>query len=416
MGLLDAALLILLVRAVISNAWAAYAVRYLRREPLMDVDIHSDRRLVLILPVLAETELIASTITHLLSVIGERANVELWIVGTARERDERGENPTLSLARQTAGKHPQVKIFEDPRTFGWMAHQVNYALGDLLVSCEDTTKTWVFLVNIDGRISLSALRAIYHHINCGVPIVQQSAVFLGNYEALSPLMRGFALWQSRWTLIHELRRLVIYRRVRFALVHVVGHGLCISLSTLSRFQQLPEDTVTEDLHFGFYLAAHAEPIEHIPILEVADSPGTLSRALRQKYVWSFGPMQYPLYLMKLRRKFPITWPAVRARAIVLCIQGMISYVDWSLVSWILIALAIVSGKHVVAALVLAVYLADYLQCLLFFRRAGFVRAHSIVTELLATCAAILMHSAPANVALIDVVLGRRIVKHKTAHE
>jgi hypothetical protein len=95
---------------------------------------------------------------------------------------------------------------------------------------------------------------------------------------------------------------------------------------------------------------------------------------------------------------------------------MVSYIDWLVVSWLLIGLALATTSHVIAALVLIAYFGDMAQCLLFFRQAGYVRVGTFTVTMLSVIAASLCHSAPANIAAIDALLGRRVVKYKTAHE
>lgn len=413
MAFLDGILVFLLARALVALSWTAVAIRRLAGKPRTDECLEGDRRLVLMLPVLDEELVVRDAVRHLVEVTDGLGNIEVWVVGTARERGSRG-NPTLEAVTDLAA-HNRVRVVEDPRPSGWMAHQLNYVIGELSSSA-NTERTWLLFVNVDTRMSRVALLSFVHLINRDVDIIQQSALFLANYDSLGFLARGFAIWQSRWTIAHELRRFAMHRRWKFALVHVVGHGLCISLTKLLSYKRLPEDTVTEDLHFGFYLAAHGEDMVSLPVLSLGDSPTSVRAALRQKYVWSFGPMLYPRYLLLLKRKFPAAWREVRVRGIILCAQGVVSFASWLLVSWTLLYLAwlSVAAGSVLAALVLISYLANYAQCIRFFKQEGYV-VGSPLSALTAAIAAGLLHSLPAALALFHLTLRTPIRKYKTPH-
>ncbi|HEX8672895.1 MAG TPA: glycosyltransferase, partial [Longimicrobium sp.] len=324
--MLNVILALLAVRSFLNNVWIFHACKKLHyRYRPSPATLRPDRQITILLPVLQEAAIIERAVRYIEVCREGLGQVELYIIGTARERDESGTNPTLEHAEASARQLGRVHIIEAPRTDGWMVHQLNYAFSHLIATSRHPRKEWIFLINVDSQFSREGLEEMIGYINQGVPVLHQCAVFLSNFAALRAPLKAFALWQSRWTLAHELKRFALNRKCSYALMHVVGHGLCINLDTVSRYNGFPEETLTEDLHFGFYLAAAGEKVVSLRTIEMADHPTTLTDVFRQKYVWSFGPMLYIRYLQAFRRKFPAKWRANRIRPIVLTLQGLLSF-------------------------------------------------------------------------------------------
>jgi cellulose synthase/poly-beta-1,6-N-acetylglucosamine synthase-like glycosyltransferase len=408
--------LVLLIRSIVSNFWIFLVLRRIRRyQAPTDTTLESDRSLIIILPVLEETVLVRGTMEYILECIRGRTDIELWVVGTTRERVNHGDNATLNIARAVARQHRGVRVLEADDLNGRMAHQINFALRLLLASERDVGNTWVFITNIDSRFSKRALDTLVCKINRQVPVMLQSAVFLDNFRCLSLLGRGFAIWQSRWTVAHELRRLTVHNRWTYYLAHVVGHGLCINLCKIREFGLLPEDTPTEDLHFGFLLAASGERIRPLWVFEIADHPRSLSETLRQKMNWANGPILYPKYLMRFRATLPDKWRQHRLRSLIIAAQGTVSALDWLLVSFLLAAFLVLSRHSILAALFLTFYCIEYLQCAVFFCQQGWIRYYDVVWTPVLVLVAGLLHSPPALACLIVRVAGRGKKAYKTRH-
>lgn len=418
---MDILLIYLIIRSVVHNIWTAIIIvklfRTLRKNE--SHTLNNGKRLFLILPVFKEVELIEDTIKYVYGCISELDEVYLYVVGTARERNESLENPTLKLAKSVSDKFEKVKVIEDKRSTGWMAQQVNFAVETILKEGNDTSKSWMFLINIDSRFSKQGLNLVIKNIKNDVPIMLQNAVFLSNFGKINWLQKGFALWQSRWTLTHEIKRLVINNINSFYLMHVVGHGLCILLDKFIEYKMLPEDTPTEDLHFGYYLAAGGEHAKPLWVLESADSPVSLKETLRQKYTWSFGPMLYPRYFWSFRKKFPLKWKDYKIRAFALMVQGLISYLNWATVSWLLIFYIFQSfySDSALAMAFILLYLFEYFQCCVFFYWQGQIRLLDLLLSPICIMVSGLFHSLPANIALINYFT-RPLASHrfKTSHE
>jgi len=147
------------------------------------------------------------------------------------------------------------------------------------------------------------------------------------------LLKTFAILQTRFSLVHELPRLrrTISKNIlirEYANAHCIGHGLFIPNKKLNELGNFSEDTMTEDLFLGFLIRATGNSIVPIPYFENIDSPTSLLRNLRQKYIWYWGPMYYPYYYKHFRKKFSDGKDFLRS--MLLMVQGMLSAFAWTL--------------------------------------------------------------------------------------
>lgn len=381
-----------------------------------DDNLLENRRLVILLPVFQETALIKQTIQYIEESIKGLRNISVYIVGNSKERGLDNYNPTLEIARNMIVDKSVFHVMEYEKSNGMMAHQINFCINQIAQNMSSNSDTWIYIINIDSRFSVEGLKAIITSINRNTQIIQQSAIFLSNYDKINILAKGAALYQSRWTISHEIKRFWLRKVSSYFLIHVVGHGLCINLDKFMKYHGLPEDTITEDLQFGFFLAAAGEEVESLPILELADSPARLSDVLKQKYVWSFGPMLYPQYLQNYRRNFPDKYKSNPLRAIMITIQGVTNHINWLTSTWIILYLIYIAPISVLSITFLTLYLLEYIQCLLFFYKRSNIKLGDILLAPILIVTNLIVHSLAANKALLDFICKREIIKYKTNHE
>lgn len=407
----------LFLRSVLSNLWTLTAIRALAVPPPREPRLRSDRTLLIVLPVYDETAALPATVYYLKQLLVQKANVRVLIVGTARERDGTGGNPTLNAAQRAIGTDDRFVTLEDPRSAGRMAHQINYAVTSCPDLDVDVKGAWLYIINVDSRLTHASLEELIYHINHDNEVIHQSAVFFSGFEKLNWICRGFSLWQSRWTISHELKRFAFHNRCSHWLMHIVGHGLCISWSVFVDYKLFPEDTPTEDLHFGFYLAASGKRVTVLRSLAIGDSPTTFMSAMRQKYVWAHGPMYYVAYLKAYRRRFPALWPTTKWRAQAITLQGLLSWADWMVVSWVIAWAAYRAALGSVAATVFIIaYFVEYYQTQRYFARSHLIPETPFWSALAATAAASIFHSLPANIAFIHRLAGVQPRQYKTPHD
>lgn len=284
------------------------------------------RRLHLVVAVYREELLIKQTIDALMTIIHGYDSVSLTIVGTMRERNSSGCNHTLCLAEEhvSQNNYSRVRIFESNDVLGKKADQLN----QFLLQNDFTNNDWILFLDIDSRIEPRTIEEVVAAISDETEIMQIHSAFMLNFSQLHYWQRGQALYQTRWTIVHEITRLFFARKLGWFVGHVVGHGLCIKFSTLSSVGLFPTGTDIEDVQLGYNLICRNKKIRSLRSLELADNSITVCDGLRQEFSWSFGPLQYFVF----RQQFLDTQQHVqigqRLHSWVVSALGFMGYVGW----------------------------------------------------------------------------------------
>ncbi len=404
----------MLVRSIISLIWLIWLTRFFLRSAHKPTVLNETRHLVLLLKVLREEATIESTLKYIHEQIFDIGNIICIVVGTAHERNDVGVNGTLLVAKQFVERFKgRLKVIEAPATGGTQAAQKNYGLLHLDTSAE---KTWILTLDIDSRISRSAIFEVIENINRDVPVMQMGCLFLSNWARLSIFQRGHAIHQSRWTLAHELRRLFVHNKISSSIAHVVGHGFCIRRDILAKYGDFPKSLPIEDVHLGFYLVAHRQIIKVLSSLEVGDSPDNLLAGLRQEYVWSHGAADSIRYVLETRKRFPSIWKADRFRIAMLGIHGTIAYFFWLTKSWIIIAIIVLGLCGLSSAwLTLGCYAMEYWVCAYLYMQRSFISLADFAVSPLYGLIGASRNSLPADIAFVRQMLRIPITKFKTPH-
>lgn len=330
-------------------------------KPSVSTKATSSRHVILI-PALREQTRIIPTIEYFLDIIPSGEEISITICTTDKEiEDKQQKQTTREIVENYINDHPGIPVFvcHYPDVNGSMAHQLNYTIKQYSENGRLNEHDYISIYNADSRPHSETYSWVLSQLNSSNEkyVFQQSAVFLRNYSRLTDLFaKAVALYQSCWTLTHEIPRL---RRQasksnifsKWSNVHCVGHGLFIRFDVLNEMGLFPVDTLTEDTYLGYKLRCAGITIYPVPYIETGDSPLSLRSAMRQKFVWYWGPMLYPYYLFKYfqeERKSHF-----RLRSIVLACQGILNAVRWIIVGPVVLSVLILPW-------VLSVGIWDYL--------------------------------------------------------
>ena len=239
----------------------------------------------------------------------------------------------LKSSKSIKGK---VLIYRYPKEDGNMANQLNFALKKI-AETEDLDSTYTAIYNADSVVSVNLPILIKNYIrkNSKALVIQQSALFLSNYDSLGNSIQGLflksiAFLQSRWTLAHELPRILKQLKSKLEGAHVVGHGLIINLKVMKKAGFFPTNYVNEDLPLGYILKLNGYNIYPFPLLENAQSPTSIKSMFTQYTTWFYGVFHYPLYV---KNAF-VNFKSVKVRALVWGVKYTIRAVMWLLLSFI----------------------------------------------------------------------------------
>lgn len=335
--------LVLFVRGVTTMFFLEKSLKWFRNNyRKQNINPKSLPRLIIIIPVLREQKRIIPTLDYFIQSFG-RYPIKIKVATTQKEYEKDLEHKsTQDLVENyiyTKNFQDLVEVIDYPQTKGKKAHQLNYVIEKV-----EKNTDFIAVYDADSRPHKDTLKAFYEQIKVHpeAEVFQQSALFINNYRKISdPLLRASAILQSRWTLAHEMARLLRQSGNENGInnlfnAHCVGHGLIISLKALKEIGGFSEKTMNEDLMLGYLLRSKGIKIHPLPCLELADAPATWKGLWNQKYVWFWGPLRYVEYYSYASKNFHFTLKQ-EITAIILALQGLISALAWLLSGPILLS-------------------------------------------------------------------------------
>lgn len=404
---------------IISFFWVTKHYAKIKEDIPKYITINKNKKLVYILPVYQETVLMKDTIDHYMPYLSE--NIQILIIWTAKERDKEGKNTTLDIAKKYTNKH--ISIIEYPNQYGFMAHQVNYWVEYLIKQWYDPSKTFVHMLNIDSRLSKQYLSEVVKNINNNKPIMLQTAMYTSNFEKSPLLLKWVGIVQSRRTITGEQRRILLNSYVsNLKLYHVVGHGLIITIEKFIKYKWFPENTFTEDMHYGYYLSINKEKIQPIVSNEIADIPTNMRWWRNQAQVRFIGAMEYHAYLKSYLSKFKKT---LSLRVVIMTIQGFYNAFKRLCISYIIrfLLFAILfswSLSLLIASIIwLSIYMTHYWLTIEYLYKNKYIKDKKL-SYLFSSFIIVAIRSFPPTLALIKYISWKlgifTYVKYKTPHE
>lgn len=353
--------IIILIRSLYSNAALVVALVWLKKNNynLILPKNETKREFVIIIPVLREQKILNETLNHFLSINYDLKKIKIFLVSTEKEIKENIDKKLIAqttidiikkLKQEINQKFEQEIIvhLHYPFIDGKMVHQLNYAFSNILRLYNNRLKNiFVAIYNADSKPNLNTFDTVnYLAKNNNLRVFQQSSLFFDNFSLIKNnknffvryLLLANAVLHSRWTLSHEIPRLlkqsffINHFKKKIFLSHCVGHGLFLRGDLLKEIESMPAFTVTEDLFFGYILSSLGESINPIPVLENSQSPESFYSSLKQKYVWFFGPLDHLSYEKYVRNNFfgKISWLNLKW----MTFQGLLPAVAWFLMGWL----------------------------------------------------------------------------------
>lgn len=296
----------------------------LERESSLNVLQKSKRKIYLFIPLLNEQNIISDTFFHFLSIANKNANFRIVFITTEKEVRCGNKKLTKEILEELIQNNllsDNIFLIHYPYKTGVMAHQLNYAIKQIKTTIEYEEDFWLGIYNADSRIASDTVNYINYKIlnsDGSNKCFQQYSWYINPSKRKKSILSSASLWQSRWSLLFEMYR-VIYQiklndlyakknnihnkriiRVLFdKMNYVIGHGLFITETTLSKVGGFPEDTINEDAYLGYILNNINIEIRPVPFLECADFAVTVRSYIKQQTVWFNGP----LYAFQYRKLY-----------------------------------------------------------------------------------------------------------------
>ncbi|WP_457281004.1 hypothetical protein [Polaromonas sp. P5_D5] len=298
--------------------------------------------LLVVIPVLREQAAIQGCLEHFGQIEYPDERIRVVLVTTEKEL----KNPHPHYKELTSEALSRlIPIVEDssgrrifrhihyPYSHGNMADQVNYAVRYIFEAYDvavDPDNTFIAVYNVDSKPEVGVCMEVARRFIASQHICfqQLSAYHVVTSPASTWIQRmiceGFALWQTRWSLLVEKVRYeqserlfvvnsrsfdkrdlayVPFERLPFS--YTVAHGLYIRLSEFIQMNYLPAKQPNEDAEFGFALPFYGHHPQVLDSLDIAESASTVGATLRQQEGWIVGPLLSFNYMSKILKIFEI---------------------------------------------------------------------------------------------------------------
>jgi cellulose synthase/poly-beta-1,6-N-acetylglucosamine synthase-like glycosyltransferase len=299
--------------------------RWLRKERSKKPSVSNDLRACLLIPVLAEADIIEATAEYFLGtfLVG-RDGVSLIFVTTEKEtRSSHPKHHTIAVAEKLSRTKEKIIHIHCPGAEGNMAHQLNYAVNKLIDSGKIDDHTLIGIYNADSRPEQETLDWVGNQFQKNtVQAFQQYGCYTENISILRRLPEGAvlvsaALWQTRWAIGFEiynsLKQLRGSRKrgvidLNYPFNYCIGHGLFLTKKIFLKVGGFTEEMHNEDSFLGLQLCDIQEPLMPVPYFDISESPDSLGALYTQKSNWFLGPLQayaYARYQLK-RLQYPVS--------------------------------------------------------------------------------------------------------------
>lgn len=181
--------------------------------------------------------------------------------------------------------HLKEKIyhFHYPNNEGIMADQLNYVLSNF--EFKDEKNYYFSVYNADSIPNQNTIKEVLQTINenDNAKVIQQYSVPISNWNELSNLMKGFAIYQSNFELRYGLINSFFPNKLLYT--YVVGHGMYIRVDILKQIGGFETKYWCEDIYMSYVLRNKEISIYPIGTLEIMQSPQYLSILTQQNAVW-----------------------------------------------------------------------------------------------------------------------------------
>lgn len=201
----------------------------------------------------------------------------------------------------------KFSIVHYPYKKGVKTQQLNYACKILNRELQGKDKYFFAFYDADSFVSSKTMLVfnLLLMVNPNAKAIQQSALFFANYNAMGKSWRGkflqdIAYLQSRWTLVHEVPRIVFQTKKKLGELesaHLIGHGLFIRADFLEKINYFPAQFSNEDIVLGYIIRLEGEKIYPLPVLENSSSPISIASMFSQYRTWFYGVFSYPSYVL-----------------------------------------------------------------------------------------------------------------------
>lgn len=256
-----------------------------------NISKQSKIKLFIIIPCLEEQKVIRDTIEYFSNLINQKEGIdsEVFIVTTNKEQKRKNTFTTYEIVNEyisDSTKYSNIKLINYPFDNGMMADQLNYAQRMISQNVNfEKNKAYFCVYNADSRPGKNMFEEVKEAVlNNNYPLIMQEySAFFSNIKNLSPLMKGFATYQTNFEITNGLTNAALPSK--FLRNHVVGHGLFIRFDYLEKIGGFTTDYWCEDIYLSFHLRSNNVPIIPLYSVELGEAPKNLKILMKQNGNW-----------------------------------------------------------------------------------------------------------------------------------
>lgn len=315
------------------------------------------KKIIIAIPCLREQNCIEDTVRYFCEIAKD---IPIIIITTQKEIKENINNKTTTqeiVRQKILPKYKNVYLLDYPYTDGYMAHQLNYMLDNLDKVFKEKVElenTYLALYNADSRPNPQTFNEINNKIKQGDKVIQQYSYCMKNYNELSNILKGFAIYQSNFEIKTGLINTFFQSKILYS--HVLGHGLIINMKTLRELGNFNKDFWCEDIYLGIQLKFHNIITTPLLTLENIETPNTLPNLVKQNSVWFKTTSQFRKIYKDIIKRGKVK---NKIKGLIACFNEYRCAINWMGFPIILFA-TIISGMLIKNYMLLLIFILSYL--------------------------------------------------------
>lgn len=231
------------------------------------------KRIHIIIPIFNEEKIIDKTLKYFKKI--NYPFLKIYIVTTKKEKEL---DETINKLSKYLGSD-KVYHIHYPFSIGDKASQINFAVKNIKIKEED----YIAIYDVDSRPEKNTFWYVGSDSQDS-DIYQQFSLYFKDFNKIPYISKAGSFLQTRWSFGYELKKAIN----NSPLVYCIGHGLFIKKKVFDDLGGFPEDSLAEDLSFGYWASSNGVKIKPIPFFDNAEYAPDFKSAVVQSSRWFGG--------------------------------------------------------------------------------------------------------------------------------
>jgi cellulose synthase/poly-beta-1,6-N-acetylglucosamine synthase-like glycosyltransferase len=195
---------------------------------------------------------------------------------------EREGNPDKNRSYQIVKNFSNFRVIHSPNISGYKASQLNYAISEL------ENIDYIAIFDVDSRPDLKGLEFVEE--SGEEAIYQMFSLFTGEYNKNSNFGKASSIFHTRRVLAFEIPAML-----NGDFSYLIGHGLIVRRDIFREFR-FSEETIAEDLIFGYQTHLSGTTPSPLPYFDLSSSPDSPRVSIPQGGRWFLGDLLFPKFV------------------------------------------------------------------------------------------------------------------------